>query len=261
MFVFHVKHGVRGGARRSGGKGAYIMPRYGTQDIPNSALEVVAKRALQRPSNFIRYDEATFDTHGLVFSWADRGDDLFAESNYHVMLAELRTVIENGEATNEDLIEGSESHWAVGHLSTLYVRVYEEPAPGCSWSEYTRIFKVAAAMVLALDDYPLLDDDDHSERESAAWDAVVEDALDSAQRDHPEDSPAERIMFEVLLTEGTRGDLWPDLYELFSHGDCSPDSVDWEAVQTAYDEVRDAHFEWLARWHAYSPLVGQLAAF
>ena len=238
------------------------MPKYGTQDIPDSALEVVAKRALQRPNNFIRHDEAVFDTHGLVFAWADRGDDLIAESNYHFMLAELRTVIENGEATSEDLIEGSESHWAVGHLATLYVRVYEDPAPGCSWSEYTRIFKVAAAMVLAIENYPLLDGHDHSEREHAAWYAVVEDALDSAQRDHPEDSPAERAAFRVLLEWGDRDDdQYEDLYALFSHGESSPDYVDWEAVKTAYDEVRDAHFEWLARWHAYSPLVGQLAAF
>lgn len=241
------------------------MPRYNTYDIPDSDLEKIAAGMLDRPRNFIAYDSEVYQTHGLAFAWADRGDDLVAESNYHVMLAELKAVIENGDAQPEDLIEGSESHWAVGHLSTLYVRVIEECPQHAAEDEcgcpaaWTKIFKVAAGMLYALRDYSILDDDDHSEREIAAWMAVVEDALSTAARDHCEDSPAERVAFETLLVDGTRDEPYPDLYDLFSHGDSSPECVDWSAVSDAYDRVRDAHFEWLAWWWQHSPMPGQQA--
>jgi hypothetical protein len=235
------------------------MPRYGTSVISDNDLEKVAQRALTRPRNFIRYDREVFSTHGLVFAWADRGDDLIDESNYHVMLGELKTMIENGDAQPEDLIEGSESHWAVGHLSTLYVRVYEND---CPCGEFTAIFKHAASMVLAIEAYPILDDEDHSQRESDAWDDVVNDALISAASDHCLDSEAEQVAFHTVLMWGSLDESeYPDLSDMFSHGDSSPDSVDWTEVERHYNRVRDDHFEWLARWHLYSPLAGQLAAF
>lgn len=230
------------------------MPRYGTSVISDKDLEKVAKQALARPRHFIRYDGEVYSTHGLVFVRADQRDDLIAESNYHVMLAEFKTMIENGDAQPEDLIEGSERHWAVGHLSTLYVRVYES-------GEFTELFKHAASMVVAIEAHLILDDDDHSQRESAAWNDVVNDALISAASDHCLDSEAERVAFYELLVNGDRKDSvhgLPDLYDMFSHGDYSPDSVDWAEVERHYNRVRDEHFEWLARRHLYSPLAGQL---
>jgi hypothetical protein len=233
-----------------------------TMDIPDSEFIRIAKRALEYPGSFMRYDERIFDTHGLVFAWADRGDDLLAESNYHVMLEELRGVVahEDNTCTDEDLIEGSEGHWLVGHLSTIYVRVFEDCTvhgedcedPALGHREFTVIFKEAAALLLKIEDYPILDESDYYEREYAAWQANVWEALDSAISKHSEDTEAEWVAFFTLLTFGARAcpgsnDVAQvDLWDLFSHGESSPDSVDWEAVQAAYDAVRDAHFERLA---------------
>jgi len=242
-----------------------------TMDIPDSEFQRIAKAALERPGSFMRYDERIFDTHGLVFAWADRGDDLIAESNYHTMLSELQGVVahEDNTCTDEDLIEGSESHWAVGHLSTIYVRVFEDctihgedcEEPPLGHCEFTTIFKEAAALILRIEEYPILDEEDFSERESEAWYAVAHEAIDAAAWRHGEDSNAETQAFYTLLTLGCRAFVgsnavaYVDLYDVLSNGESDPDYVDWDATQEAYDAVRDAHFElvaqeWLAAGHA-----------
>lgn len=216
-------------------------------------LRKAEDEAMQRPDNFAFFgdrdgDEVPFETHAPVYSWADRGDDLVAESNFHVMLEELQGI------DSDNVYDTSESHWLVGSLRVIYVRVYGPPAEFMSPDPvtlYSNAFRAAVDMAHAMADYPLLDDSDFSQRESEAWMATVTDALDSAARKHNDTPEFEAGIWSLLVgyhNDGSHLDLWDEI----SHGDSSPDSVDWDAAQRVWDACRDTLYEYDAasQWAA-----------
>lgn len=254
-----------------------------SEDADADMLARWAATSLERPSDYMNFDRETqYETHGAVMNWANRGDDLIAESNFHVMLEELNGTVENDGSVG-DVLDRSASHWLVGSLRTIFVRVYLEGwdaakvarvakrAPGDVVRLYTPAFRRAVDLLVKLWDYPLLSDDDHSEREHEAWQSVVNDAIDSAMNDFPDDSETEQVMFYELLTSGYRSKREPqyveyrDLYDMFSRGESRPDSVDWDAVSNEYARVRSDHFEWLAERHWSAEIAwehrNQLALF
>ena len=204
-------------------------------------MAAAAKEALTRPRDFMSYDDRWYMTHGCVMEWADRDDDIMAESNYHVALDRLNGAIahdETGasEARGDDVEDTGMGHWAVGSLRQIMVRVYTDD----TCTEYTPAFREAVEIAWQLRyESPILDESDHSEREHNAFVATVDDALDSAARDYGDDSEAERAAFTFLSTwgEDTRERIYDAGY---------PDP-DWERVADVYRDVRREHFKWLAQ--------------
>lgn len=218
-----------------------------------------AAEALTRPQHYLNYDHATqYGTHGEVASWADRGDDLVAESNYHVMLRDLEGAAEDPD----DVLDRSAGHFLYSSLRVIFVRVYRgdwtaETIPNDATDTalyYTTAFLCAVDLAAALIDYPLLDESDFFERESAAWDAAFEEAIDSTCMGY-NDSPGEETMFYSLLTRGRRNAPgsneveYIDQRDRYSHGKSDPDYVDFDMVAEWYKRLRDEHFEWLAARH------------
>lgn len=205
-------------------------------------MEKAAREALTRPSDYMAYDDRWYTTHGCVMSWADRSDDVLAESNYLTALAMLEGAVTHDESgaseeRGDDVIDTSASHWALGSVRELFVRVYTDETE----TEFTPAFKEAVDIAAALESYPILDESDYSERETEAWDKVANDAIDYAIQDYPDDSDAERQAFYTLLTSVE------DLYDVISHGEYHPDSVDYDTTAKAYADIRNEHFEWLAQ--------------
>jgi hypothetical protein len=226
------------------------MIRYDSTTGPDDdVLAEYAAKLGERPSNYLAWgDYGQYDTHVPVYAMATNSDDIMAESNWHAMRDALNGAIAHGDREPfDDLHELGESHWAVGPLRMLYVRVRDE----CT-GQYTPAFRMAVELLESLSDYPLLDESDYSEREYTAWLDVMDDALDSAARTHRDaDTPTDEVMFYWLVTRESGERLC---------NSCSPDDVDWGRVQTVYDEIRDEHYTWLGGW-MLAPYVppGQLS--
>jgi hypothetical protein len=235
------------------------------EDIDRDTLEKAAREGFERPANAAFWDDRCYTTHVPVLSWADRSDDVLDESNYHTALAMLAGAVAHDESgaseeRGDDFHDGSSSHWLVGSLRQIWVRVYvsdEWEHQESDAREFTPAFIEAVRIALSLQDYPILDESDYSEREYAAWEAVTDDALDTAARDHV-DSDTERALFYWLVTA-----VEPYRDELHECGFPDPD---WDRVAELYATARGDHFEWLAARHlphtrgadiTWLPLPGQ----
>jgi hypothetical protein len=209
-------------------------------DIDTDTLAEYAAEALKRPSDFAAWDDRWYTTHGHVASWADRGDDVLAESNYHAMLAALQGAVahdETGasEARGDDVEDASMNHWAHGSVRQLMVRVRDDSG------DYTPAFREAVACALAMAEYPILDESDYFERETEAWFKTLDLALRDAQRAHGD---VDTLLDYELIEARMKDDRHSRLPECGYAADLS-----WEAVQDAWDAYRDDYYEWQAqRW-------------
>lgn len=164
---------------------------YGRRDeLSADVLERAAREALTQPQPGAMWDYRLYDTHGCVMSWADRGDDILAESNYLCVLEHLQGVAvqDDGDAQetpDEYVLDVSVSHWLVGSLRQLFIQVYDDAG------EFTETFKEAVCVVIALrEDYPVFDDSDFSERE---WEAARRDEDDALTVAAVENQGAEEL--------------------------------------------------------------------
>ncbi|MGW8630588.1 hypothetical protein [Streptomyces sp. NPDC055793] len=255
-------------------------------DLDRDTLEELAKAALERPSNAVFYDDRLFDTHGAMFSWAEQSDSIVDESNYLTALELIKGAA--GDDADEHIIDGTERHFACGYMRVLYVQVYEtyedeecdcaptwEHEDDCEHDEdsfycelycriecdgeeclpdepeFTAAFKEAAELVEYLrGGGAILDDSDYSERESAAFEEALKEAIEQAQRNYydtceQDDKIAERFYEDESTTHRNQ---W-----------CHPDDVCWVTVAEEYEAARDEYFDELAyeiyRWNVlgYNP--------
>ncbi|MFI5863544.1 hypothetical protein [Streptomyces sp. NPDC051546] len=284
-------------------------------ELDREILEKAAREALERPSNASFWDDRLFTTHGAVFHWAERGDDLLEESNYLTALDLIKAAADDGrpdtEVSDEHVIDGTSSHWAVGSLRTIYVQVYVDETPECAWEdcdgeagntawigeikgpsyctqhigdglqllaegawvdavaelaedyddfevpdalsqsvyegklaltkekpverEFTAAFVEATELALSLQDYPILDDSDYSEREWEGFEAAMKEAVEQAQRE-----------YALVDTSGQDDEIAQRFYEDESttHRSqwCRADDVSWTVVEEEYREARGAYF-------------------
>lgn len=217
------------------------------REIDPATLARYATASLTQPKDFARLWAPAYDTHGCVASWAERGDDLLAESNYLMMVQACEGGVawdESAETRQDetgepDVLDAADRHWAVGSLRTLYVRVYTDETR----TTYTGAFLQAAQCIRAMEDYPILDESDYSERECAAWYAELDDAIGYATRngERHEETDREAIRAALLARLASDGDR---------EGVTFGESVDhdvilalWaEAVDTFYRERLEAYW-------------------
>ncbi|MBI1249038.1 hypothetical protein GC197_14500 [bacterium] len=86
------------------------------------------------------------------------------------------------EGDDPDVVEESHSHWAVGHIDGFSMRIFRD-------GEITEAFRTFHGLMESLATYPILDEEDFSNRE---YEATVENIVDAAWRlrddyDLPED--------------------------------------------------------------------------
>jgi len=112
-------------------------------------------------------DWAIFYTHNRDSSLAD-------ESNAAVFKKTLQPFLDEDEP---DVVSERHSHWACGWVEGYAIRVYD--AEG----EVTKAFAAYAELALALQEYPILDESDYSEREFEAALKNIEDIGYSIARD------------------------------------------------------------------------------
>ncbi|AXQ61130.1 hypothetical protein SEA_HANK144_75 [Streptomyces phage Hank144] len=117
--------------------------------------------------------------------------------------------------------------------------------------EFTPAFVEAAELLVGLQDYPIIDESDFSEREWKAFEDNCSEALESASNEYDDDTLEEATEIQNRIFQDSA------LSDLFGY---EPNAeVSWERVAEIYAEYRDAYFEELAyeayRWNVlgYNP--------
>jgi hypothetical protein len=123
-------------------------------------------------------DWAIFYTH-------NRDSDLLAQSNAAAIAEALEPFT---DATDPDVVFESHSHWAVGHVDGMSIRVYRD-------GETTDAFRRWHELAERLAEYPVLNDEDYSRREN---EATLENIADAAWR----------LKKEFSLPDGWEGDVF-----------------------------------------------------
>jgi hypothetical protein len=125
------------------------------------------------------YDLNDADNWALVYT-SNRDSGLLAQSNEKAINEMLDKY---SEGDDPDLVFERHSHWACGHLDGLSVRAYG--ADGSITDAFREVCKIQAA----LEEYPLLDESDYSERELNATLENYSNEIGSRRSELPEDWP------------------------------------------------------------------------
>jgi hypothetical protein len=118
------------------------------------------------------------DNWAIVYTH-NRDSALLAQSNADAISKALELFT---ESDTPDVVMESHSHWACGHVDGFSIRVFRN-------GEITEAFKTYHELSEQLADYPILDEEDYSERE---LEATFENITDAAWR----------VKHEFVLPEG-----------------------------------------------------------
>lgn len=119
--------------------------------IDQEVSDFVKEYAWKLPSNYVG---ETFDGYCVVIG-KHRDSDTLSVSNFEVAKEMLERVLSaQPDADPDDLRFECASHWAVGYVETILVKATN-----------IELVREAASIRKALDNYPVLDDEDFSERE------------------------------------------------------------------------------------------------
>jgi hypothetical protein len=124
------------------------------------------------------------DQWAIIYSH-HRDSGLLDQSNAAVIAKALEPFTEDDDP---DVVFESHSHWAVGHIHGFSVRVFND-------GEITEAFRTYHELAQRMDDYPILDESDYSERELEATLENIEDA-------------AWRLKNEYELPEGWESEIY-----------------------------------------------------
>ena len=142
--------------------------RLGELDLEEAAE--LAAGNLQNFKCFVWYRDDIDDAENWgIFYTHHRDSGLLDQSNASVIEKALESFT---EAEDPDLIFESHDHWAVGHVDGFSIRVFRD-------GEITAAFRKYHELAEAMDAYPILDEEDYSNRE---YDATIENIADAAWR-------------------------------------------------------------------------------
>lgn len=131
------------------------------RDYAKKAEEAVGN--WQKFESFAWFDRPPDEENCAIIPYVHRDSDLMTCSNASVVEKEV-------EDLPDAWIEQA-SHWAVGWIAQVVVRVYDGEG------EITESFKRVCDLFWAIEDYPVLDDEDLSRREYEAAIENIEDEL------------------------------------------------------------------------------------
>ena len=140
--------------------------------IDQKELESLAQEAAgnwQEFNSFSWHDEPEEGGENwTIVHTESRDSDLVAKSNAKAIQAEM-----DKPEFKDDVLPQHFNHWAVGWVDGYAIRVYDDKG------EITPAFERWCQLVKALEDYPLLDDQDHSQME---YDETIENISDEGGR-------------------------------------------------------------------------------
>ena len=153
-------------------------------------LEDAAKEAAgnwQQFESFVWFrDEEVDDPDNWAIIYTHNRDSGLLDQSNADAIAEAMEPFTDGD--DPDVVMESHSHWAVGHVDGFSIRVYRD-------GEITEAFSTYHDLMEQLDGYPILDEEDYSNRE---FEATLENISDAAWR----------VKHEYTLPDGWEGDVY-----------------------------------------------------
>ena len=153
-------------------------------------LEDAAKEAAGNWQHFesfvwFRDEEVDDPDNWAIIYTHNRDSGLLDQSNADEIAKAMEPFTEGDDP---DVVMESHCHWACGHVDGFSIRVYRD-------GEITEAFKTYHDLMEQLDGYPILDEEDYSERE---LEATLENMTDAAWR----------VKHEYTLPDGWEGDVY-----------------------------------------------------
>jgi hypothetical protein len=155
------------------------MTQLATLDLESAARKAAGN--WQHFDCFVWFRQRELETpeDWAIIYTGNRDSGLLAQSNAAVIERNLKPFMDGDDP---DVISETHSHWAVGHVDGYSVRVFRN-------GQITDAFRLLHGLLEQIDDYPILDEGDCSQRES---DATFENIGEAAWRLKREfDLPAE----------------------------------------------------------------------
>jgi hypothetical protein len=151
----------------------------GTLDIEEAATKAAGN--WQKFTSFVWWRDrelADADKWAIIYT-SNRDSGLLDQSNAAFIAKALEQFTEGDDP---DVVMETHDHWAVGHVDGFSLRVFRN-------GEVTDAFRAYHELAQRMDDYPILDESDYSERE---LEATLDNIADAAWRlknefDLPED--------------------------------------------------------------------------
>lgn len=143
------------------------MPILGELSLEDAAEQAAGN--WQRFNSFVWFrDREVEDAEQWAIIYThNRDSGLLYQSNAKVI---SKAMAPYTEGDDPPVVSESHSHWAVGHVDGFSIRVFD------SNGEITEAFRKYHELAEAVDQYPILDESDYSERELEATLENIEDA-------------------------------------------------------------------------------------
>jgi hypothetical protein len=156
------------------------MPTLGTLTLEDAAEKAAGN--WQRFDSFVWFRDRDLEDadRWAVLYTHHRDSGLLDQSNAKVI---AKAMAPFAEGDDPDVVFESHSHWAVGHVDGFSIRVFDGNG------EITEAFRKYHELSESIEEYPILDEEDYSQREVEATLENIEDA-------------AWRLKNEFELTEG-----------------------------------------------------------
>ena len=134
------------------------MPTLGTLDLKDAAHDAAGNWKRFNCFVWFRDNELTDADNWSVVYTHNRDSRLLDQSNAAVISKAMEPFT---EAENPDVVFESHHHWAVGHVDGFSVRVFKD-------GQITEAFRVYHELTERMNNYPILDEFDYSNREYEA---------------------------------------------------------------------------------------------
>ena len=179
--------------------------------------------ANEAAGNWKRFGPVSSGTESVRFAdsdnWAiiythNRDSGLLTMSNADVIAKAMEPFTETDDP---DVVMESHDHWAVGHVDGFSIRVYRD-------GDLTEAFKTYHDLMEQIDGYPILDEEDYSNRE---YEATLENIEDAAWR----------TKHEYDLPDGWEGDVYSWLSD---HRQSAVENRDDQGGYPEQDDLRAA---------------------
>jgi hypothetical protein len=150
-------------------RGPGMTTTLGTMDLKEAADEAAGN--WQRFKCFVWYrdDIADKDNWSIIYTH-NRDSGLLDQSNSAVI---NKAMMPFTEGDDPDVVFESHNHWAVGHVDGFSIRVFTKRGP------ITKAFRTYHELAERMDNYPILDENDYSDRE---YEATIANFPDAAWR-------------------------------------------------------------------------------
>ena len=166
-----------------------------TTDIDYAALAKKAAGNWQQFDSFRWWEKPARDPENwAVFYTRNRDSGLIDVSNHHAI---AKALDKYDEGENPTVSWQDHSHWAVGWVTAAVIRVYMRNG------HITKAFKTWCDLQARLEDYPILDETDYSEREYDAALAAIREQGRGRVIDNPPEERASQV-FDWLSEHNDR---------------------------------------------------------